>query len=82
MPLTLSSGLSIYGARNNGAGIAQLVEPYLAKVAVASSSLVSRSTFLLRNERRSLTAFFAFWQQKSGAGTMLTPGYPRSGVYR
>ena len=45
-PLTLSTGLSIYGARKNGAGIAQLVEPYLAKVAVASSSLVSRSTFV------------------------------------
>ncbi len=47
VPLTLSGGLSIYGERNNGAGIAQLVEPYLAKVAVASSSLVSRSTFFV-----------------------------------
>ena len=29
-----------------GAGIAQLVEHYLAKVAVASSSLVARSIFI------------------------------------
>ena len=37
----------------NGAGIAQLVEPYLAKVAVASSSLVSRSTFLRLRAKKS-----------------------------
>ena len=43
----------------NGAGIAQLVEPYLAKVAVASSSLVSRSTFLrLRTKKWSVDQCF------------------------
>ena len=35
------------------AGIAQLVEHNLAKVGVASSSLVSRSRFLLRTSTRS-----------------------------
>ena len=37
--------------RNNNAGIAQLVERNLAKVEVASSSLVSRSKFDLINIR-------------------------------
>ncbi len=36
----------IYLSLTFGAGIAQLVEHYLAKVAVASSSLVARSIFI------------------------------------
>ena len=40
---------SIYEATNIRAGIAQLVERNLAKVEVASSRLVSRSSFILQH---------------------------------
>jgi hypothetical protein len=42
-----------------GAGIAQLVEHYLAKVAVASSSLVARSIFFARMFPRGQGGFLA-----------------------
>ena len=64
--------LNIYGPRKNGAGIAQLVEPYLAKVAVASSSLVSRSK---------ICTFFYIAYANFGAGVVLSPNYPRFLLY-
>ncbi len=58
------STVGYYLSLTFGAGIAQLVEHYLAKVAVASSSLVARSIFLFKMQEclRALGPFFGLRQ--------------------
>src|SRR5215207_6740632 len=55
----------LYNGRRSHAGVAQLVERNLAKVKVASSRLVSRSSFRTKREGHALTFPFcqmAGWQ--------------------
>ncbi len=51
LPYSSASNQMLYGLFSGFAGIAQLVEHDLAKVGVASSSLVSRSNMQCRSHR-------------------------------